>query len=52
MRDISKLSIKELSAYISHYLRDNGVVNVLTGHKNRPDPKSADYLKKGLTIFG
>lgn len=31
MRDISKLSIKELAAYISHYLRDNGVVNVLTG---------------------
>ncbi|UCH94729.1 MAG: hypothetical protein JSV88_31330 [Candidatus Aminicenantes bacterium] len=31
LRDISKLSLKELAAYISHYLRRNGVPNVLTG---------------------
>jgi hypothetical protein len=30
-KDISKLSLKELAAYISHYLRNNGVPNVLTG---------------------
>lgn len=31
MKDISTLSIKELAAYISHYLRENGTANVLTG---------------------
>lgn len=31
MKDISAFSIKELAAYISHYLRENGVANVLTG---------------------
>ncbi len=31
MKDISKLSIKEVAAYVSHYLRMNGVPNVLTG---------------------
>jgi hypothetical protein len=29
--DISKLSLKKLAAYISHYLRENGIPNVLTG---------------------
>ena len=31
VKDISELSLKELAAYISHYLRKNGVPNVLTG---------------------
>jgi hypothetical protein len=31
LKDISKLSMKELAAYISHFLRKNGIPNVLTG---------------------
>jgi len=31
VKDISKLSLKELAAYVSHFLRENGVPNVLTG---------------------
>lgn len=31
MKNISGLSIKALAAYVSHYLRQNGVANVLTG---------------------
>lgn len=30
-KDISELSLKELAVYISHYLRENGIPNVLTG---------------------
>ena len=30
-KDISTLCLKELAAYISHYLRENGIPNVLTG---------------------